>query len=114
MRNKGLVRGTIQVQIDDEHWVSYHYSNCDGDPYACYTFYKGDLCVPEYSEEILHSLYNFQILNRSELLRKASNMLDIFNHFVKSNDEDNKEIPQFEGTLEQLNKLNIRGEENED
>ena len=113
MKNKSLVRGTIQIQINDEHWVSYHYSNCDGEPYASYTFYKGDLCVPEYSEEILHSLYGFEILNRTELLSKARQILDAFNHFVKLKDEDIKEIPQFEGTLEQLDKLNIRGKDNE-
>lgn len=89
MKNKGLVRGTVQIQIDDEHWVSYYYSNCDREPYSSYTFYKGDLCVPEYSEEILHSLGNFEILNRDEILIKARQKLDAFNHFVKLKGEDN-------------------------
>ena len=92
MKNKGLVRGTIQIQIDDEHWVSYYYSNCDSEPYASYTFYKGDLCVPEYSEEILHTSNDFKILDSNEILIEARRMLYALNRFVKLGGEDNEKI----------------------
>ena len=56
MKNENYIRESIDKQIDDNHWVSYWYSNI-GDAYSTFTYFEGDICVPEYSKEILHT-YN--------------------------------------------------------
>ena len=54
--NMKLLRECIDKQIDNKHWVSYYYSNADGDTFSSFTYYEGEICVPEYSKEILHTL----------------------------------------------------------
>jgi len=82
------VRESIEVQIDDEHWVGYYYTNI-GDTYASFTFYKGDICCPEYSEEILHTSNGDERLTESEIRKIAKERLEAFFSFRKMVQDDN-------------------------
>ena len=51
-----FIQETISKQITDEYYIHYYYSNCYGDPITTFTLYKGDIRIPEYSEEVFHGI----------------------------------------------------------
>lgn len=88
MKNKEYIRESIDKQIDDNHWVSYWYSNI-GDPYSTFTYFEGDICVPEYSEEILHTNNGEKRFKEEEIVPFCKEALDFFiNTILERNDKN--------------------------
>ena len=86
MNNKNYIRESIDKQIDDNHWVNYWYSNI-GDSYSTFTYFEGDICVPEYSKEILHTINGEKRFKEEEIVPFCKEALDSFiNKFLEKGD----------------------------
>lgn len=86
--NFKLIRETMDKQIDENHWVSYYYSNADGDAFSSFTYYEGEICVPEYSTEILHTLNGEKRYKEHEIVPYCKEALKTFFEYVKE-EKDN-------------------------
>lgn len=80
--NKEYLRESIEKQIDKDHWVRYYYSNADGDTFTSFTYYEGDIQVPEYSKEMLHTLNGDKRYKESEIVPYCKEALKTFKEIV--------------------------------
>lgn len=85
------IRESIDKHIDDNHWVHYYYSNCDGDAYSTFTYYEGEICVPEYSEEILHINNGDKRFKEEEIIPFCKEALETFNTIILKKESEKNE-----------------------
>ena len=82
------IRETIDKHIDDNHWVHYYYSNCDGDAYSSFTFYEGKINLPEYSREVLHTINMDKRFTIEELIPFCKDALDNLNSVISKKESE--------------------------
>lgn len=76
---KDYIQETISKQIDKDYFIQYYHSNCYGDTITTFTLYKGDICVPEYSKEVLHTINGEKRYTEKEVVEYGKEVIENMN-----------------------------------